>query len=246
MCVLEFIENLPKAFKDMESKNTSLQHTLIRLMKTGSTDGYMTRLWSTCPSLIKINGLKRNDVDKRTYIFDDTTSPVDVTSILECVQKSSKQMLIVTEEKGEEASCGDIYAHFLIEGHTLSTHYVSMNQEFPDDEDIDPNITEVSSRCRISDSNNKTIVLVALDFVENKVEGLNQTGLLDVLKQSTSVVSNILRPTIWEVLEKLLERLLKDGVGAVVVLTITDKKAAITNMFAQVTKKVNEVSIHPA
>jgi hypothetical protein len=228
----------------MKSKNTSLQHNLNRWMRTGSTDKYVTRIWSTCPSLIKIDGLKRND--ERTYIFDNTTSPVDVTRILKCVQKSNKQMLIVAEEKGGEASCGDIYTHFLIEGHTHTTHYVSINQEFPDDEDIDSNITDVSSRCRISDSNNKTIVLVALDFVENKVEGLNQPGSLDVSKQSTSVVSsNKLRPTTWEVLEKLLERLLKDGVGAVVVLTNTDKKAATTNLFAQVDKKVNEVSIAP-
>jgi len=154
-------------------------------------------------------------------------------------------MLIVTEEKGEEASCGDIYAHFLIEGHTHTTHFVSMNQEFPDDEDIDSYITNVSSRCRITDSNNKTIVLVALDFVEKKVECLNQTGALDVSEESTSIVPKISRPTAWEVLEKLLERLMKDGIGAVVVLTSTDKKAAVTIFFAQLDKKFKEVSIAP-
>jgi hypothetical protein len=135
--VVDFIGNLPRVFKDVDVENTSFQHTLNGLMSTESTDEYVTRIWSTCPSMLTIHGTKGKDEDNLTYIIDDSNSPLPVTSVLECVQNSSKQMLEVSiaERKGVNASFGDLYAHFLIEGHTHTTHYVSMSKEFPGDKD---------------------------------------------------------------------------------------------------------------
>jgi hypothetical protein len=223
----------------MASEITSLQEALNRLMNTGKKDTYVTRIWSTCSRMLTMKGFKGKVQDKLTYIIDDSTSPLPSLSVLECVQKSSKRILKVTvsERKGVEANFGDLYAQFLIEGHTHTTHYVSMSREFPVDKDINTKVTDVSLRCKVPVSETKIIVLVALDFKEKKSEGENAS--------LTSVVSDseVTRRPTKEILKTLLERLLVDEIDCVVVLANSDETIAQPSLFEEVIQNVKEVCI---
>jgi hypothetical protein len=221
LCVPDFIKNISGVLDTMISKKTSLQNTLNGLMKTGSADEYFTRMWSTCSSMLKINGVNDKDEDELMYTIDDSTTPLPLPSVLQCIQQSSNQLLKVTiaDQKGVKASFEDLYAHFLIELHTHTTHYVRISQEFPLDKDFNTQLNCVSSKCK-SAVKTKTIVMVELDSTEKKDEG-------------------------QENFKKLLERLLKDGVNTVVVLTQPDDTRALLNLFIEVKQKVKEVIFHP-
>jgi hypothetical protein len=216
----------------MARTNTSLQNTLNELMSTESTDAYVTRIWSTCSRMLSINGIKGKDEDDLTYVSNDTTCSLLLPCVLERVQQSRNKMLKVTVSNQQElkVSFGDLYAHFLIEGHTHTTHYVSMSREFPDDYDVDTRLIDVSSRCKNSVRHTKTIVLVAFDFAKKKEKGSSQTGTSDGLKQSN-------------ILKKLLERLLIDGINTVVVLTTHDETTTFPSVLEEVNLGVKEVTL---
>jgi hypothetical protein len=215
---IDFIEKLPGAFEDMVTKKTALQNSLNRLMSTGSNDGYVTRMWSTCSSMLTIDGFKEKDEDRVKYIIKDSTEPLPKRSVFKCIQKSTEKELrvIVQDYKGvnKDSPFGDLYAHFLIEGHTHTTHYVSMSQKFPDLKVDNTNITGVSSKCKKSVSNTDTMVLLAVDSTENTQEGR-------------------------ELLQKVVKRLLIDGIDKVVLLANPD--AATTLPIEEVEQRVEEV-----
>jgi hypothetical protein len=188
-------------------------------MNTGSTDACVTRIWSTCSSMLTMRGNGKKDEDELTYFINDSTKPLPLRSVLKCAQESTEEMLKVTvkEQKEVKASLfGDLYAHFLIDGHTHTTHYVSMSQEFPDYEDFNTNLTVVSSRCKTFVNKTKAIVLLAVDSTEKKGEGRN-------------------------ILKKLLERLMIDG-NKVILLTDPNDTIAFPTLFKDVKQMVKEVS----
>jgi hypothetical protein len=230
----------------MVRKQTSLQHALLGLMNTASTDEYVTRLWSTCPGMLSIDGVKGINEDKhKTYIIDDPNSALSLTGALDCVQKSDKQLLKVSVSGQTEGNdCfGDLYAHLLIEAHTHTTHYVNISKEFPKDKDIDTQLSALSPRCKISVSETEIIVLVEFDSTEQTQRSLNETNTTEGSEQSTSKESKIVtRP--MEILNKLLERLLIDGIHKVVVLTNRDGTMAFSRVFEEVMLRVKEVSIY--
>jgi hypothetical protein len=232
--VADFINNLTEVFEDMARTNKSLQHKLNELMTIRSTDAYVTRIWSTCSSMLTIDGIKGKDEDEPIYTIDDSTKHLPPPSVLQCIQQSSNRMLKVTTagQRGVKASFEDLYAHFLIEGHTHTTHYVSMSQEFPDHEDDSTNIAGVASRCKKSVAKTKTIVLVALDSAEKKLEVSNQT-ITPVASEGFSAK---------KIVSELLERLLIDGINTVVVLTNPAENTDLSNLFDEVNQRIKEVS----
>jgi hypothetical protein len=222
----------------MVTTKTSLQDALNGLMNNGSTDEYVTRIWSTCPRVLMIVGCKGKADDNLTYIIDDSTSHLPMTSVLECVQDSSKQVLKVSiaEQKGGEVSIsfGDLYAHFLIEGHTHTTHYVNMSDEFPIDGDIDTKLTAMSLRCMNSVKETKIIVLVEVDSTERKEGSSNQNDTFATSEHSTCVEISLMN--------KLEERLLKDGIDTVVVL-LNPYMTLPSNLLKEVIPTATKVSI---
>jgi hypothetical protein len=155
-------------------------------MKTGSTDKYITKLWSTCPTMLKIKSMKGKVEDNLTYyVDDDDASPLPLPSVVECILGSSKRMLKVTVDKKRETReefsyFGELYARLLIEHPLHIPHYVSMSKEFPKDKNVATNIETVARRCNKSIGNTEIIVLIELDsikdsFKEEKDEGSNQT-----------------------------------------------------------------------
>jgi hypothetical protein len=176
--ILGFIENLPGVFEEMINKASSLQNALNDRMNTGSTDAFATRIWSTCARMLRINGMKEKDNDT-SFIVND--SPLPLSSVLECVQNSNQQMLIVSVAEKKYGNFGELYAHFLVEGHSLTTHYVSMSKEFPTNKDIYTAIVTVSLRC--NKSVNKTKIVVLVDIVSTNINGTdpvsnNKSGIL--------------------------------------------------------------------
>jgi hypothetical protein len=203
----------------MVREKTCLQQTLNELMETGSKDTYATRIWSTCPRMLKIDGFKGKDEDKLTYIVNNSSKPLPLRNLLNSIQKSSKNTLKITvaEQNGVKDLFGDLYAYFLIEGHMHTTHYVSMSIEFPDDDDINANIADVSLRCKKSIGTTKTIVMVAVDSQNMTEEGQNT-------------------------LKKLLEQLLLDGIEKVVIIINPDEPLALlSHLFEEVVDE--EVSL---
>jgi hypothetical protein len=225
---------------------TSLQNALLGLMNTPSKDEYETRLWSTCPGMLSIDGVKGKNEDKlESYIIDDSNCPLSLTGTLECVQNSVKQLLKVSVSGQTEVNdCfGDLYAHLLIEAHTHTTHYVNISKEFPIDKDIDTQLSALSPRCKISVSKTEIIVLVEFESTEETQRSLIETNTTEDSEQSTTKESKIVtRP--MEILNKLLERLLIDGIHKVVVLTNRDITMAFPRVFEEVMLRVEEVSIY--
>jgi hypothetical protein len=178
-CVADLIKNLPSVFDDVASSETSIQHSVNELMETGSIEEYITRMWSTCPTMLKIKSMQGKVEDDLKYYVDDSTSSLPLPSVVNCVQESSKRMLKVTvdqkRQKREEFSCfGELYAQLLIEDHSHTPHYVSMFKEFPKHKNSDTNIKTVVVRCKKSIGNTEIIVLIELDsFKEEKDEGSN-------------------------------------------------------------------------
>jgi hypothetical protein len=235
----------------VRTQTLSLQNTLNGLMNTASKDTLVTRLWSTCPSMLTIHGIKGKNEDKLAYIIDDSTLPLPLSSVLKRVLESSLQMLKVTvaEQKRVNASFGDLYAHFLIEGHTHTTHYVNLSKEFPINTDVDAKLTALSSKCMNSVYNTKIIVMVECDSTEKTDGDLNPTVTSEDSEQSTSKEFEIASRTnkeltCKEILKKLLERLLIDGIDKVLVLTNPDGTMAFPSLFEEVIQKVKEVSIN--
>jgi hypothetical protein len=233
----------------MVTTKTSLQEALNRLMKTESTDEYVTRIWSTCPKMLTIVGCKGKADDKLTYMIDDSTSHLPMTSVLQRIQDSSKQVLKVSiaEQKEGEASFSfeDLYAHFLIEGHKHTTHYVNMSDEFPIDrdiQDIDTKLTAVSLRCKKSVSETKIMVLVDLDSTEKKRGISNQNVTLATSSEQSTSCTEKRKHSRDILIKKLLERLLKDGIDIVVFLTNPYMTFA-SNLFKDVIASDTKVSI---
>jgi hypothetical protein len=199
----------------MVTKKTALQNSLNRLMSTGSNDDYVTRMWSTCSSMLTIDGFKEIDEDRVKYIIKDSTKPLPKRSVFKCIQESTEKELRVTVQEhtgvNKDSPFGDLYAHFLIEEHTHTTHFVSMSQKFPNLKIDNTNITGVSSKCKKSVSNTDTMVLVAVDSTEKTQEGR-------------------------ELLQKVVKQLLIDGIDKVVLLTSPDE--AMTNPFEEVKQNV--------
>jgi hypothetical protein len=230
----------------MVTSGISLQDALNGLMNNESTDEYVTRIWSTCPRMLTIIGSKGIDEDNLSYIIDDSTTHLPMTSVLERVQDSSKQVLKVSipEQKGGGASFyfGDLYTHFLIEGHAHTTHYVNMSEEFTVYKDFNTELAAVSSRCKNSVNETKIIVLVELDSTEKKkgISNQNVTLAISSSEQSTSVTEK--RKYSRDILiKKLLERLLKDGIDIVVFLTNPYMTFA-SNLFKEVIPSDKKVS----
>jgi hypothetical protein len=160
--------------------------------------------------MLKLIGWKGKNEDNLTYIVDDPISHMSLPSLLKHVQQSSKQMLRVTVEEQKEVKeyAGHLYAYFLIQGYTHTTHFVSLSREFPtffNNRDINKKINDLSKRCKKFVPNTKAIiVLVAVDFPVNI-----EAGSRLVSEQS---------PRTANILEKLIEKLLKGGINTVVIL----------------------------
>jgi hypothetical protein len=148
----------------MINKASSLQNTLNGRMKTGSTDAFVTRIWSTCARMLEINGLKENYNDT-SFIVNNFTLPLP--SVLECVQNSDQKMMTVSVTEKKYGHFGELYAYFLIHGHSQTTHYVSWSKEFPMDRDINTATVSVSLRCK--KSVNKTKIIVLIDIASTKI-----------------------------------------------------------------------------
>lgn len=246
-CVVDFIENLPGVFEDMVDNKSSLQSTLTKLMETGTTDAYVTRLWSTSSSLISINRTN-TDVEDYFYIVDDDSQSQSLCSVLEYVQNSSNKIIAVrvAENKYVNDYFGELYAYFLIQGHMHTTHYVSMAEEFPGSKDSATRIARVSSRCKKSVKDTKIIVFVNVACTKKKdaeapdqeVETLlNATSVTDQTTNSSKISGEI-----WS---NLLERLLIDGVNTVVFLTDNpDESMELPTLYNDVIQRVKEVSMH--
>jgi hypothetical protein len=209
----------------MIKNKTSLQNTLNELMKTGSTDAYLTRFWSTCSKMLELKGWKGKNEDNLSYIVDDPIPDMCLPSLLKHVQQSSKRMLRVTVEEQKEVKeyAGHLYAYFLIEGHTHTTHYVSLSREFPryiKDKDFNQKIEDLSVRCKNNVYNTKAIiVMVAVDFHVKK----------------EALVSEQL-PLTEKILQKLIQILLQDGINTVVILT---NPGDTINLPSPLSKEVN-------
>lgn len=240
LCVVDFIENLPGVFEDMVRNKSSLQNNLNELMKTRRTDAYVTRIWSTCSSMIKINGTKK-EVEDNHFIVDDAPQSHSLRSLLQCVQDSSKQIMKVRLEDKKYVNdyFGELYAYFLIQGHTHTTHYVSMAEEFPSDKDFKTSIARVSSRCKKSVKDTKIIVLVNVD--STKKDATAPVTFASEQTATTSAQNSRSR----EILKSLLESLLMiDGVNTVVLLTDNpDESMSLPTLFEEVIQIVKEVSM---
>jgi hypothetical protein len=222
----------------MTDEHSFLQNAVNGLMSTGSTDANVSRIWSTCPSMLTIHGIKGKAQDNLKYIIDDSNNPLPLSSVLERVQKSSKKqkMMLVTvrEQKEVRAYSEDLYAHFLIEGNTHTTHYVSMSKEFPLDQDLDIVHTDVSLRCKKTVSDTKSTVLIGFDYTDKKEEGLNQADTTSVSsEQSTAKFSEISRRT-KEMLKTVIKQLLQDGIDTVIVLTNPCEQMDVTSLLEEV------------
>jgi len=152
---------------------------------------------------------------------------MSLPSLLEHVQQSSKQMLRVTVEEQKEVKeyAGHLYAYFLIKGHTHTTHYVSLSREFPlniKEEDFDTKIDDLSERCKECVPNTKAIVLVAVDF--------------PVKMEAGSRLDSEQLPRTDNILKKLVEKLLQDGINKLVILT----NPGDTINLPSLSKKVNQ------
>jgi hypothetical protein len=238
-------------FKGMISKKTSLQNSLNEIARTGGRESYVTRIWSTCSRMLTIKGFKDQDEDKHTYVIDDCILPLP--RVFECVQHSGKKLLRVSvaEKKEKKDYFGELYAHFLIEGHTHTTHYVNMAEEFSILKDISSSIDDVSSRCNKSDNNTKIIVLIDLSSMTKKknadpeqyVQSRTSTGSVLSGSQEDATPEVLKLSSAADILKRLLEKLLVDGVDTVVVFTDADEKIALPTLFEEVDQRVlNKVS----
>jgi hypothetical protein len=238
-CDVDFIKKVPSVFESMAKNFTSLQDILNELMMNRRTDAIVTRVWSTCPSLLRIISYKGKDEDNHFYNIDHSNL-MPLNGVLKYVQNSREIILNVTVDSQErvKASFEELYATLLIEGQEFTTHYVSMTEEFlyEDKDFIKRKLNEVSSRCiKSASSPTKIIVLVALDCKETKQEISNQTDKPALLEQSNSRGSEISSSTYSPcVLKKLLKRLLiYDGIDTVVTLTNPDEPNMALSLFEE-------------
>jgi hypothetical protein len=231
----------------------SLQSTVNGLMKTGSTDAYLTRIWSTCSKMLTINSIKEK-VKDLFFVVNDSTLPLP--NVLEYVQFSSEQMLVVSvvENKDEIDSLGELYAHFLIEGHSHTTHYVNMAEEFPIDKDVDTRVAAVLSRCSRSVEDTNIIVLVDISLKKKDTatpppnqqsstsSDLQRHLQAKTLPDGSAVSELVLSPA--RILKKLLEKLLVDGGKTVVILADSAETMVFTSLFEEVSLSVKQVCIY--
>jgi hypothetical protein len=212
-------------------------------MKTASGDEYVTRIWSTCPSMLKIHGIKGKGKD-HSFIVEDCS--LNMSSLLEHIQYSSKQLLQVSvaEKKDKKNYFGELYAHFLIECKTHTTHYVNIDAEI--ENDTNTSIARVALRCSKSVNKTKIIVLVEIASTLRKKETdprpneKPSTSTGQIKSGSKAAIQKCLNPA--DILRKLLEKLLIDGVDTVVVLTAPDQTMAFSTLFEKVSQRIKKVS----
>jgi hypothetical protein len=250
---LDFIASLPKVFDVKDGTKISLQNALNELMKTGSIrEAYVTRIWSTCSSVLTIKKPKEQDKE-HFFIVDDSHLPLP--DVLKCVQLSSKQMMTVSVAvEAEKNHCfGELYAYFLIMGHLHTTHYVNMSEEFPMHTHVNTRIAELSSRCNESVNNTKILVLVEVDSINKEKEATHcpreqqstSTRALQAVETQIDA-SEVSQPEISlpDILKTLLVKLLTDGNKIVVLLTNVDERMAFSPLFKAVQSQIDkQVSI---
>jgi hypothetical protein len=256
---VDFIASLPRVFDAEGGTKISLQNALNELMKTGSRDAYVTRLWSTCSSVLTIKKPKEQDKehffivdDSHLFIVDDSHLPLP--DVLKCVQLSSQQMMTVSVAvEAEKNHCfGELYAYFLIMGHTHTTHYVNMSEEFPINTHVKTRIAELSSRCNKSVDNTKILVLVEVASINKEKEAAHcpreqpSTSTRALQAETQIDTPEVSQPEIShpDILKALLVKLLTDGNKIVVLLTYADEKMVFSPLFKEVQSQIDkQVSI---